>query len=56
MFITERGRVTHVLLSIETYRQLTGDSATIGELLALPGSEDIAFDPPLARDVSRTPS
>jgi len=53
VFITDRGRPAHVLLSIEEYHQLTGGSATIGELLALPGSEDIAFDPPRAADVYR---
>lgn len=49
VFITDRGRPAHVLLSIEEYRRLTGGQATMGELLALPGAEDIDFDPPRAR-------
>lgn len=53
VFITDRGRLAHVLLSIEEYRRLTGSSATIGELLALPGSEDVAFDPPRAHALYR---
>lgn len=53
VFITDRGRLAHVLLSIEEYQRLTGGDATIGELLALPGSEDIAFDPPRAGDLYR---
>lgn len=53
VFITDRGRPAHVLLSIEEYRRLTGGEASIGELLALPGAEDIDFDPPRARDLAR---
>jgi prevent-host-death family protein len=53
VFITDRGRLAHVLLSIEAYQRLAGGGATIGELLALPGSEDVDFDPPRARDVYR---
>ncbi len=41
VFITDRGRPAHVLLSIEQYRQLTGQPASIIDLLALPGSEDL---------------
>lgn len=44
VFITDRGRPAHVLLSIDEYRKLTGDQATIGDLLAM--SEDIDFEPP----------
>jgi len=51
--ITDRGRPAHVLLSIEDYERLTGGNATIGEQLALPGSEDIPFDPPRAVDLYR---
>jgi hypothetical protein len=48
VIITDRGRPSHVLLSIEDYRALTGGGAKIAALLALPGGEDIAFDPPKA--------
>ena len=37
VFVTDRGRPTHVLMSIETYRRLTGHSETIVDLLAMPG-------------------
>ncbi|MEZ4322473.1 MAG: type II toxin-antitoxin system Phd/YefM family antitoxin [Myxococcota bacterium] len=53
VFITDRGRPAHVLLSIEEYQRLTGGGATIGELLALPGSEDIELDPPRVTDLYR---
>ena len=53
VFITDRGRLAHVLLSIEEYQRLIGGSASIGDLLALPGSEDIDFEPPRADGVYR---
>ncbi|HJR68439.1 MAG TPA: type II toxin-antitoxin system prevent-host-death family antitoxin [Gammaproteobacteria bacterium] len=41
VFITDRGRPAHVLLTIEEYRRLVGREGSIAELLALPGAEDI---------------
>jgi len=46
VFITDRGRPAHVLLSIEGYRHLTGDQSNLVELLAMPEAVDIAFEPP----------
>ncbi len=37
VFVTDRGRPTHVLMSIETFRQLSGESGSILEALARPG-------------------
>jgi prevent-host-death family protein len=34
VFVTDRGRPTHVLLSIEAYRKLAGQTETIVDLLA----------------------
>jgi prevent-host-death family protein len=48
VFITDRGRPAHVLLSIEDYQKITSGSISIIDLLAMPGVEDIAFDPPRA--------
>ncbi len=48
VFITDRGKPAHVLLSIEEYRKLTGGSETIADLLAMPKADEIAFDPPRA--------
>ncbi len=54
VFITDRGKPAHVLLSIEDYRKLTGRSgATIIDLLAMPDGEDIEFDPQPLRDIAR---
>lgn len=48
--ITDRGRPAHVLLSFEDYQKLTGGRTRIADLLAMPGIEDIEFDPPKATD------
>lgn len=54
VFITHRGRRSHVLLSIEAYERLAGQGKSIVDLLAMPGDEDVDFTParltgPLAR-------
>ena len=49
VFITDRGKPAHVLLSIEDYRRLAGGHRKIVDALAMPGVEDIPFDPPRAR-------
>jgi prevent-host-death family protein len=48
VFITDRGKPAHVLLSIEDYRRLAGTRRKIADALAMPGAEDIEFDPPRA--------
>ena len=53
VFITDRGKPAHVLLSIDDYRKLSGGTLSIVELLALPGVEDIAFDPPRLGELRR---
>jgi len=45
VFVTDRGRPTHVLLSIEAFRQLTGQGESIVDLLAMPGLADVEPDP-----------
>ncbi len=46
VIITDRGRPSHVLLSIEDYQKITGNQASIVELLAMPGADQIEFEPP----------
>lgn len=53
VFITDRGRPAHVLLSIEAYERLTGGSGSIIDLLAVPGVEDIEFEPPRVGEIAR---
>jgi prevent-host-death family protein len=44
VFVTDRGRPTHVLMSIESYRRLSGETDTIVDLLAMPGQADPGAD------------
>jgi prevent-host-death family protein len=53
VFITDRGKPAHVLLSIEEYQRLTGGPGSIIDLLAMPGVEDIEFEAPRAQGLSR---
>jgi prevent-host-death family protein len=46
VFITDRGRPAHVLLTIEDYRRLAAGGMSLAEALAQPGGDDIDFDPP----------
>jgi prevent-host-death family protein len=46
VYITDRGRPAHVLLTIEEYQRLTGRSKSLAEALHMPGAADIEFDPP----------
>ena len=48
VFITDRGKPAHVLLSIEDYHRITGGRRKIADALAMPGLADIEFDPPRA--------
>lgn len=48
VFITDRGRPAHVLLSIDDYQRLAGGSASIIDVLAMPDAEGIELDPPRA--------
>jgi prevent-host-death family protein len=48
VFITDRGKPAHVLLSIDEYRRITGGRRNIADVLAMPGLADIDFDPPRA--------
>ncbi len=45
VFITDRGHPAHVLLTIETYQQITDQRESIVELLAMPDASDIDFEP-----------
>jgi len=51
--ITDRGRPAHVLISIDEYRKMIGDSASIIDLLAMPGAENIDFTPSRAENLTR---
>ena len=48
VFITDRGKPAHVLLSMADYQRLVGHQAGIADLLAMPDAADIELDPPKA--------
>lgn len=57
VFITDRGRPAHVLLSIEEYRRLAGlRKQSLAELLSMPEDDDIDFDPPKLGDLGIRPA
>ncbi len=49
VYITDRGRPAHVLLSIDEYRRLTEPAPSIVDLIAMPADSDIDFEPVRAR-------
>ena len=46
VFITDRGRPAHVLMSFEEYQRLTKQRRNIADALAMPELADVAFEPP----------
>jgi prevent-host-death family protein len=45
VFITDRGRPAHVLLTIEDYQRLASGNMSLAEALAQRGDADFAFEP-----------
>ena len=46
VFITDRGHLAHVLLTIEDYQRLPKTKANIVDLIAMPEAVDIDFEAP----------
>jgi len=53
VFVTDRGRPTHVLLSIDAFRQLTGSGETLADLLAMDDLVAVEPDWRAVADLSR---
>ena len=53
VFITDRGRPAHVLMSFEEYQRLTKQRRNIADALAMPSVADIEFEPPRVTIKSR---
>jgi prevent-host-death family protein len=53
VFITDRGKPAHVLLSIDEYQRITGKHRSIVDALAMPGLADIEIEFPRSRDLPR---
>jgi prevent-host-death family protein len=55
VFITDRGRPAHVLLTIEDYRRLTGEHRSLLSAVEQSGADaDFPFDPPRLEGLIRT--
>ena len=46
VFITDRGRPSHVLLTVEDYQKLTDKQRNIVDLLGMPEAAEVEFEPP----------
>jgi len=56
VFITDRGRPSHVLLTVEEYEKITGGQKNIADSLAMPEAAEIEFEPPrLTGDLHEQP-
>ncbi len=53
VFITERGKPSHVLMSIGLYQRLTCNTQKIADLLAMPAIENDVLDAYLEMSISR---
>lgn len=56
VFITDRGKPAHVLLSYDEYRRILSKGGGLAELLSYPGLEDVDLDsliPPRTVDTRR---
>jgi len=54
VFITDRGKPAHVLLSFEEYQRISGGRQKIADLLAMPGIADIELEIPRFGDLAQT--
>lgn len=53
VFITDRGRPAHVLMSMSLYQQLTASQPKIADLLAMPGLADADFEIVRSNELAR---
>ncbi len=51
VFITDRGTPAHVLLTIEEYHKLIGSTRSVADLLSMPESAEIEFEPTRTQNV-----
>ena len=51
--ITDRGKPSHVLMTYDDFRRLSGKHRSLAQALAMPGLSDIDFDPPRAEIAPR---
>ena len=53
VFITDRGRPAHVLLTVAEFQRLSSHKRSIIQMLAMPGGEQVDFEPVRVGGLSR---
>lgn len=53
VFITDRGRPSHVLLTVEEYDRIAGEQKSVADLLAMSEAAEIEFEPPRLRSLHK---
>ncbi len=53
VFITDRGRPAHVLLTFDAYKKITGGQSKIADLLAMPGVDECELEIPQLRGIAQ---
>ena len=53
VFITDRGKPAHVLLSVEAYHRITGRHRTIVDALSMPGLSEVELEIPRLGELAR---
>jgi prevent-host-death family protein len=56
VYITDRGRPAHVLLTMDEYERLLGQQRVIDMLGEPAGIADVEFDVTISREIARPPS
>ncbi|HEY1262723.1 MAG TPA: type II toxin-antitoxin system Phd/YefM family antitoxin [Terriglobales bacterium] len=56
VFITDRGRPSHVLLTVEEYQRIAVGQKSAADLLAMPAAAEIEFEPPRVGGNLRKPA
>ena len=56
VFITDRGRPAHVLLTIEEYQKITNKQESLADMLAMPEAAEIEFEPPRLDGIFHSPA
>lgn len=46
VIITDRGKPSHVLMTYDEFRRMSGKHRSLTQALAMPGLSEIDFDPP----------
>ncbi len=54
VFVTDRGKPSHVLLSFAEYKRITSDGENIVDALSMPGLSEIEFVPETADITAKT--